>query len=227
MSVMLLTKKEKEILNRAFEMYTKELCEKLPSKHELSHVTFSDEFILKMQRLIRAREKFYYSWFSTTAKKVASIILAVVIGFTATVMSVEGLREKFINFIVETFKLGSIVKVVNVEDDFEFVKMSPRYIPDGFILEKEVYVEGNIFRTKYTSNNDLWINYTQNTSTEALTGINTENVDYTKLSIDGFEGILTIKDGIYNIVFNDGFYTFNVSTNLSEQEVIKIAESIF
>ena len=47
---MLFTKKEKAILNSAFEKYIAEVCEGLPNKDELEHVTFSDEFLLKMPK---------------------------------------------------------------------------------------------------------------------------------------------------------------------------------
>ena len=224
---MLFTEKEKTILNSAFEKYIEELCNDLPNKDELEHVTFSNEFLLKMQRLLKAEKKFYYRMFNTVGKKVASIILAIFIGLTATVLSVEALRESFINFIIETFKLGAIVRVTDSYEEFNFIKLSPQYITDGFILESEVEVDSNIYKKVYSSNDSSFIIYTQSIATQNLTGINTENITYEKIYIGTFEAITYSKNDTFTIIFTDNYYTYKIYSTLPKEELIKIAESIF
>lgn len=53
---MFLSKEIDEKLIMAFELYNKRLCESLPTDEELEHITFSDAFEKKMQKLISAQK---------------------------------------------------------------------------------------------------------------------------------------------------------------------------
>lgn len=64
--------------------------------------TFSDEFERKMQNLIR-NQKGFLKLINTTGKKVACVLLSILILATSTVFSVEALREPVIEAIQEFF----------------------------------------------------------------------------------------------------------------------------
>ena len=76
------SKENIRVLKHAFDEYSKQFVETLPSEQELAHLTFSDKFERKMQRIIKAEKNHYYYLVNTLAKRVACIALAIILSFT-------------------------------------------------------------------------------------------------------------------------------------------------
>ncbi len=149
---MFLSKDLDEKLIMAFEIYNKKLCDSLPTDDELNHITFSENFEKKTQKLIRAQKKSYYYLINTVGKRVAIIILALVLSFTATTFGVKAIRECVIEFITETFEQFTKISVEdeNAYPQNKLVKLTLQYIPEGYFLESET--EANCFyRVTYSA----------------------------------------------------------------------------
>ena len=228
---------QRDKLYEAFDLYSKELCETLPSDEELANISFSDEFEEKMQKLIEKQKKFYYYWLNTAGKRAAAVIAALFVGLTAVTFGVKAIREPFLRFIVETFEKFSSIIFMNDDDnsgqssisadaDFEFEAVEPSYIPEGFTLETKM--EDFVRYQAYYLNNDKtsFITYTQTMIDDTVMQADTEDTTYNEIQINGYEAISYSRNGANNVVFSSNKYVFTVTGSVETNELIKIAESI-
>ncbi len=225
---MFLSKEIDEKLIAAFELYNKRLCESLPSNEELEHITFSEAFEAKMKKLIMAQKKSYYYLINTVGKRVAIIVLAIIISFTATTFGVKGIREAVIEFITETFERFTRITVQNEEPispQVEFVKNPPQYVPNGYTVESEMDL-GGFYQINYNNEENNPIVFYQEFYYKNHSNINTENVDYEKILINSYEGIFYKNNGLNSVVFANETYLYRIYGQVSREELIKIAESI-
>lgn len=224
---MFLSKEIDEKLVMAFERYNKNLCESLPTDEELKDIKFSKAFENKMEKLIRAQKKSYFYFINTVGKRVAVIILAIMISLTATTFGVKAIRESVIKFITETFEKFTAVSVEDDEIDtqVEFVKSAPQYIPEGYTVESEIDIVG-LYQITYNNQNGNFIDYIQKINFGTIANVDTQGVEYEKISINYFEGIKYSKNGFNKVVFADENYMYSVYGEISFDELIKMAESI-
>lgn len=221
------SEKNIEILKSAIDIYIKEQMENLPEE-DSAFEGFSSEFEKKMQRLIKQQKHFYYAYINTIGKRVACIILVICISMFATVFSVKALREPFINFIVETYnKFTSIFIEENANnmENIDFEVITPQFIPTDFIPSEPSKTE-NGYMCTYTDSEGNYIIYTQDLYDRWQEIIDTENINYEKISINLFEAIYYENKGLNSIVFSNDYYTFNITGYVSKENIIKMAESI-
>lgn len=88
-------------LKAAFELYNDYYCETLPK--EFQTISFSEVFEKKMQKLLTLQKKSYFYVINTAAKRVAILILALLVTLTASTFGVKAIGKAVKNFIVETF----------------------------------------------------------------------------------------------------------------------------
>lgn len=218
---MFLSKEIDEKLIMAFELYNKKLCESLPNDEELEHITFSDAFELKLQKLIAAQKKSYFYLINTVGKRVAIILTAIIITLTATTFGVKAIRETVIEFITETFERFTKVSVVDDGPDMqpELVKTAPTYIPEGYIIESEVDIDG-LYQITYNNQQNILIEYSQMFGDGTIYNVDTEDIEYEKIIINSLNGIKYIKNGTNRVVFADETYMYTVYGKVSFDELI-------
>lgn len=228
---MTFTQKEKAIIYEALDLYCIEFCKTLPTDEELSGITFSEEFERKMQKLINRQKKFYYYWFNTVGKRVAAIILVLLLSLTTITFSVRALREPVVSFIVETFEKFSNILFINDESkdtnvDLKFEKVTPTYITEGYTLDYE-FDDVSLYQARYfNSDKTSNITYIQLISDDSILQVNTENVSYNNIEINNFKAVSYSNKGINTVVLHAKDYAFIIEGNISMEELIKIAESI-
>ena len=224
---MFLSKEIDKKLVMAFELYNKKICDSLPTDEELKDITFSENFENKMQKLIRAQKKSYFYLINTVGKRVAVIILAIMISLTATTFGVKAIRESVIKFITETFEKFTAVSVEDEDPNSqaELVKTAPLYIPERYALESEMDA-GVIYKINYSNQDNNSIDYIQKINFGTIYNVDTEDIEYDRINIKSFEGIKYNKNGINKVVFADATYMYDISGQVSFDELIKIAESI-
>lgn len=224
---MFLSKEIDEKLILAFELYNKKLCESLPSDEELKDIKFSEAFEKKMQKLIRVQKKSYFYLINTAAKRVALIVLAIIITLTTTAFSVKAIREAVIEFFIETFTTHSEVSVKGDEVLVytEFKRVEPQYLPEGFILSRDIS-DDYICYIIYNNSDGKVISYSQYINDGAPISVDTEGIETKSVYINGLEGIMYENKGINKIVFGDENYFYEIKGQTSKEELLKIAESI-
>ena len=102
---------------------------------------FSVEFERKMQKLIKRRNKPYYKIINTVGKRVACIVVIVLIASSVTVLSVDALRNAVADFFVSTYDKFSSVQPV--EDDIAPSTIKDIYEITYDLKEYEIYYEDN------------------------------------------------------------------------------------
>lgn len=216
-------------LYEAFDLYCRQQCDEFPTEEELAGITFSPAFEEKMQKLLRRQKYGYFVLFGTAGRRVASIVVALLLGMTVATFSVKALREPVVRFITEVFETFTSVLFVDDESpasDVEMETVTPAYIPEGYTVEREMSIANAYKVVYYNAKTDKRLNYTQRRDESGILIADTENTTYHSIVINGKEGIAYENKGSISIMFTDGTYTYSVSGVLSEEELLRMAETI-
>ena len=217
---------EQKHLKDALAYYIEELAASVPQAKECEGITFSPRFEKRMERMIRDHQKTFYFWFNTAGKRVASIVVAVVLALSTVVLSVDAARETLIQFITKTYERFTQV-IIHIEGEAPqtVVPVEPAYIPDEFVQKKRIE-DANHCSIYYERTDGHYLKYSQTLLTTGK-GIDTEDAEQHPVVINGHEGIISITRHDYVVlVFSSDEYIFTVIGSVDEFEILKIAESI-
>ena len=173
------------------EYYIAEYDETKMPEHE-----FSENFKKRMKKLIRSQKKPYYFMINTVGKRVASFIIALVLAFTTTVLSVKSLRESAWNFIVEVYEKWSILRIVDENNNStgddevpQLVVSMPTYIPEGYMLifENSDNISGMYKYKNPSGNTILYKQYWTDSGLQMM--IDTERVETENIKIRTIDGM--------------------------------------
>lgn len=212
----------------ALAEYVRQQNALLPDADSLSEVALSEWFHQRMHQLIARRKRGFYVLFGTIGRRVASIVIAVLVAATVTTVSVEALRKPVAEFFTQVFEKFTQVFFVDDTPDTPEVEMEkrvPSYIPEGYTIENELNVR-TLYKTIYANEQGKTISYTQRWKRAGELIADTEGVQYTVIEVNGYEGITyNNKEYIY-LIFSDAEYTYTVSGNLTYDKLLEITESI-
>lgn len=217
-------------LYEAFDLYSRQWCDDLPTDEALSQITFSPAFEEKMRRVLRRQAHGFYVLFGTARRCVASVLITLLVGMTITTFSVKALREPVVRFITRVF--DSFTSILFVDDepsdmDTEMKTVEPGYIPQGYEVEQAIGDNSTMYRIRYyNADTKSRLVYTQRREETGALGINTEDVDYHSVKVNELEGIAYSQGDTTAVMFVHGIYTFTVKGSLSEAELLRIAASV-
>ena len=168
--------------------------------------------------------------------RAAAVLVVVLAGFGVhRAGSVSATKIPAVNTASETTasidysKIGSLKDIISTLDYTSFpTKIKQVYVP-GVIAEgyKEISREDeskfiNIF---YENDGDGWYKYRQMT-VEQNTFLDTEEGDWTSITIGQYPGMYLDKDGTVDLWWFDYSYAYQLVGNLSEEKMIAVAESL-
>ena len=180
--------------------------------------TFSEKFESKMQNLIRYQRGFL-KLINTTGKKVACVLLSILIIATSTVFSVDALREPIIeaieNFFVNVKEQLTGTQANNIAAHFsdDITKIvATNYItssPKEYIIDNSEKISNFIEllsntkwenpKTKYDSETDyVYWEFQFNNGNETITTVN-------------MCGWIVERFGVVEIIYDGSSYVYNVS----------------
>lgn len=220
--------KEKLLFIEALNLYQEKELSDLPDSEELEKVTFTEIFEKKMQRLIKSQKKPYYNMTNSVSKRVACVLVAVIILFT--MMSMTAIGKSFIRFIVDVFDDHSQVTFEEGSDftSERFVPYAPEYVPDGYEITYKDSALNMYNDIEYTNGNGAVLNYEQFPAI-GHTLANTENSAIEKIYINEYEAMYWESTERRYVLFADetyGYTIIGVYNEISREEIIKVAESI-
>lgn len=168
--------------------------------------------------------------------RAAAILVVVLAGFGVhRAGSVSATKIPAVNTAPETTasidysKIGSLKDIISTLDYTSFPQEIKQVYVPGTIAEgyKETSKEEeskfvNIF---YENDGDGWYQYRQVT-VELNTFLDTEEGDWDSLTIGQYPGIYLDKDGIGDLWWFDYTYAYQLVGNLSEKEMMAVAESL-
>ena len=99
-------------LREAFDLYVREQDALLPDEEELSAITLSPAYHEKMKRLLTLRKRGFYVFFGTVGRRVASILIAVVLALTSATVRLTR-KESMMARVSNSLPYHSVVKPVN------------------------------------------------------------------------------------------------------------------
>lgn len=220
---MIFSRSEISKLNNAFTVYCQIYAEKY-KESDNNEIEFSSYFEERMEKLIERQKKTYFKIINTAVKRVACIIVAILI-LAGTVISVDALREGIKNFFIEVYeKFSTIVfEKSNLNSTEITVCYDPKYIPDGYIVideKKSTFDYIKVFQDSKGSK----IFYLQSCIFENGRNLNTE-----KAFTEEVHGGLYIENSKTKIfIKSDGMYEYYLESDekLTKEELLKMAQSI-
>lgn len=218
-----------QTLMDAFAIYVERQNTLLPSEEEWSDAPLSPEFEARMQKLLAYRRHGYYALFGTVGRRVASIVVALLVSATILTASVEALRTPMMRFFARVYEKFTQIFVVEDTTDSSvlppFVPCAPTYVPEGYEVSSVQTLERHQ-RIIYVNESGRRISFTQSRSSNISITIDTEGVDYTEIRIGNYEGIIYSNKGTNAVVFTDNTYVYTLSSTIDRAELIKMAESL-
>ena len=191
--------------------------------------TFSDKFNKKMSKLIKRREKSYYTLISTAVRRVACIILIIVM-LSASSLTVKAVRDAVYDFIMRIFGDHTEVIVENdISNDYPKTIEDEYYIselPEGFEMTNEFKLEDKYFA--YYTNNQKFIMFNQYTMDRYKIYYDNGHYEFDKyIDNDKIEYLVLYigVDDSYLYVWNNSSYVFEINSNLDKSTITKICKS--
>ena len=218
------SRKNRLLLREVLREYMEDEAKVLPSLYQPT-AYFSPEYEAHMQKLIKKQQKIYYYWINTTPKKVACVLVSLLLLSSIMTFSVSGLREAFLRFIVETYEKFTSVIVPMEENEMDDIltPIQPTYIPEGYTLTSKsekskvcFYIYKNSSGDKISYYQRFYENYE----------LDTEDVTYQKVMIDQYEGMFYENKGERKLFFINENVIYQISGKISKEELIAIASSI-
>ncbi len=217
-------------LYEAFDLYCQQWCEELPTDEELADITFSPTLQEKMRRLLRRQRCGFYVLFGTAGRRVASVLVMLLVSMTIATVSVKALREPVVRFITEVFETFTSILFVNDEPtaaDVQLEAVEPAYIPEGYVVERQSSDGKTLYKIAYyNADAESRLLYTQRRDKDGALGINTENIEYHIVKVNELDGIAYSQKNSTAVMLVYGEYTFTVKGPLAEEELLRIAASI-
>jgi len=215
------------VLVQALIQYSEDRLAALPETNE----TFSPAHERRMAKLFARSEKPYYRFVSTRGKRLAVVLIAVLVSMTITVSSVSALREGFVNFVVNVYEKFSQVFVPDTGEAYNNypatieVKYAPQDIPEGYVLTETID-----FPIKYQLHyvnalNDIPLVFEQGTVMGSSHRIDTEGVPAEKVMVGEVEALMYHNKNICNIIWTYQNYWCWLS-GADDLDLLKIATSL-
>ena len=211
-----------EVFNERFEQ------EELEFLSEEPHV-FSKKHNKKMAKLIKDQKKPYFKLICTTGRRVACIIVAVIV-VTASALSVKAVREVVFDFITQVFSDHNVITTESgtatdypekIEDEYYISEL-----PEGFEETDKTQTETSI-DVKYNKDS-AYIIFTQHTKADYKVYFDNEhNVfeNYTDNDGQKYMIITSTRDDRTTYIWDNGQYVFSISSNLPNNMILELCKS--
>ncbi|MBR6729617.1 MAG: DUF4367 domain-containing protein [Clostridia bacterium] len=210
------------LLEYAAEAASEELLEE-PLPEET--VDFSDKHKKEMEELFRTLETKRTGFFYL--RHIAAVLLVCAVLASASVMSVDAWRNKFLNFftkVTETHTEIRYNKKNPAEGSYATDMVRLGYLPEGMRLVEKVERNTNAMLTFANGEQSFKLRVSRTTANAFL---DTEAKESKKVDINGAEGFLRItEDGYSTLKWSTETYSYTLSGNLDIDALLKIAEHI-
>ncbi len=180
------------------------------------------------QKHIDAMNELFYPKPELKRKKVSKktvrfiIIAAVLLSLAVTAVANPVSRE----YIVEKFSNHSEYQVNNTKKSKKMTPLKLNYIPVEF-EKNESSAESEFCSERYRNIYSAEYFYIQKISINAYVGFDTERYNSEKIEIKGKEALFyRSSEETIGIIFNDGDYIYLLGGNISQKELVKIAQNV-
>lgn len=218
-------------LKQAYEEEFSEL--QLKIRQEMVHV-FSDEFENNMNSLIYGRGSL--GLYGTKRRRyrfryllVAILLLVFAVTTAFAIKPIRGrLGKAFYTVFYNKTTIESIEEMYEEEDQQEIHWKEPRYIPEGYQIErKEKNEDVGLYSITWSNENEDMLSYIQGDAGSMSLSLTSNDQKPEDIIIGDKKAKLIIDDsGTRSIFYEENGILYSVSGHISKQEIIKIADSI-
>lgn len=190
---------------------------------------FSRKFNRRMFRLLHSNSTFTAHLLRLPPRRRAAVLFTLIILLSTMAVSVSALRNAFGNFYTFIFDTHTRVNVAGNEaspERFEDI-YDITCIPDGYELtyQDENY-DGAPWLIRQYKNDGKRIIFTQYLHSYYDVNVNTEGYEMKSININGYEGFIVDMDDMTYIAWDTNDYILELLADLSESQLISIAESV-
>jgi len=147
------------------------------------------------------------------------------------VMSVEAVRVTLWETIIEWYENSIFFAYVNGDESV---------VPDRILEYREPVLENEYERYELVKNefsyaleyesDQFLVSYSQSLLKDYCVLLSNHDTEMTDITVNGYSGTMTVfeTEGITNttIIWHDNEYTYRISSDLSYDELLKVAESV-
>lgn len=186
----------------------------------------------------RVHSKAIYQASKRVLQTAAMFVLAILVAFSFTMVTVEAARKKVFSFISQWSEdLSSFTTQIEgvgstdspyiptpARPEMSFAWL-PDSLPEGYVEENRSVIipgvqESVIYRKSETE--DITLDLTELQVSASLDIENADRIE--KFAINDGDGYLIQKNGYTTIWWNDGNYQYSISGTISMEEALKLAE---
>ncbi len=216
---------EDRILKKALTLLEQERLSELPDDSQLDEVTFSPSFEKKMEKMISTQKhsvRNFFFGYQSIGHCVASFALAFLL-LCGTAFGVKAAADP--NFLITVYEKFSSLFFSHSTSQIDIEPCYPTFLPEGFTLHTESTTSYDHY-TKYTNITNKWVTLTQSIVDNDQYFIDTESSVMTSLLIQGYSAAYVKTTNQQYLLWKTSTYTYMVCGNISEENLIAIAESI-
>lgn len=217
-----------EILKYAAANYVDEAETQWPSDEELSaRYTFSETFNKKMHQLIdeqKRREE--TANLKRTAVKIATAVLILFTVSIVTVMNVDALRVRMMNYLSKRNEISTIFSIIGNNENFSETQNLPlpKYLPSGYSMASfETNDDFCIVVYKDHANNEIFL---QKLPIGFTAGVDSEDAYTEDLMVNKQPAEYFKKNNTGTLIYKYNKELFLLNAPLLKNELIKIAQSM-
>lgn len=184
------------------------------------HQRIMEQLFRKERKKLRLKKLVFYS------KRAIACVLIFVTIVSVSILSVEAWRIKFLNFVIEvnqTHTHMNFSEDATTGDSYHSDAISLDYIPIGFKLEKSNVMENYIYLIFKAD--EQHFSFSMN-NIDGSMGVDTEDATIKRITINDYEAIYSSNNNINILVWHDDRYSYMLSGNIDEKEMIKIANGL-
>lgn len=189
---------------------------------------FSEEFKLKMEKLIGRSKKPYFPYTNTFGKRV-TIITIILLTFLAPALSVEAVRRPFYNFVITVYdKFTSIIfqEDTDLNSPTTLDKIfEPEFVPEGYTLLEKIDLVLAI-QIIYANEDGNEIIFEQYVASAGKLGIDTEGGSMEEFQLEGNEFLFVSNKNYNQLIWIDNGYGYHISGPIDKETMITMAQSI-
>lgn len=168
---------------------------------------------------------------SKFGKRAAIIVVFLGLLTTGVTMSVDALRLRLFNMIIEVTEKFSFVHFgetnsVDIKDNLpaDWDGYYPTVLPDGYeFLSASKLGEMNSIIFKNGASDEIFFSQS---SINADFQLDTENAEVSEIKINDMEGLTVVKGVLCVVVWHDNSNTFYLGGHVDKSLLIKVAESV-
>lgn len=175
----------------------------------------------------------FFKGLAKPARMVITSLAAIIIVFSISVVSVDALRIKFLDWLMGFHNSHTITNTINSYDNnvvgnnsFWNNMIAPSILPKGYYFQS-ANSENNVVTITY-ENQISFITIIEYSLDQTVSIDNEDTSMFEYISINGFDGILVQKGDIMSITWHSEAQTYAIftnDTNISKLEFIEIAEN--